>query len=443
MDKAEIKELIKKDEIRFISLQFSDFQGMVKSVTIPSSEIEKLFTRGIWFDGSSIQGYCRIHESDMYLKPDPDSFAVIPWLKDPESKTARLICDVFKPTGEPFEGDPRYILKKVLEEAKGLGFIYNVGAEPEFFLFRKENGIKTLTHDIGGYFDLSMDQAYGIRAEMANALEDFGIEVEMSHHEVAYGQHEIDFKYSDALKAADNIMTFKFTLKAIANKNDLHATFMPKPIFGINGSGMHCHQSLADANSGKNLFYDDSDEYKLSKTAKSFIEGQLDNIIGISAVLSPLVNSYKRLVPGYEAPVYICWARTNRSALIRIPGIPEGSGSSARAELRCPDPSCNPYLALAVMLKAGLEGIRSKSELRDPVEEDVFEFDDKMLEEKYIKTLPGSLILAIEEMEKSAVAKKVFGPSTFRKYVASKKAEWDEYRLQVHRWEIDKYLERY
>ncbi|MBN2423210.1 glutamine synthetase [Candidatus Woesearchaeota archaeon] len=440
MKEEQLLEQVKKEGVRFINLQFSDFMGMVKSVTIPVKELEKVLKRGSWFDGSSVEGYMRIHESDMYLKPDINTYAVIPWFSSEEIKTARFICDVYRSNNEPFEGDPRYILKKVIKEASDLGFIFNVGAEPEFFLFKKDNGIKTLTHDVGGYFDLSMDKAFEIRAEMANALEKFGIKVEMGHHEVAPGQHEIDFQYADALTAADNVITFKFTLKAIANKYDLHATFMPKPIFGINGSGMHCHQSLADKNSGKNLFYDSEDEYKLSKLAKSFIEGQLRNIKGISAILSPLVNSYKRLVPGYEAPVYICWARVNRSALIRIPGIPEGRSQSARAELRCPDPSCNPYLAFAAMLKAGVDGIKQKFELRKPVEEDVYEFDDDKLKKYYIDTLPGSLNEALYEMKKSKIAKQTFGETTFGKYYHAKKAEWDEYRLRVHQWELDKYL---
>ncbi|MBD3203598.1 glutamine synthetase [Candidatus Woesearchaeota archaeon] len=443
MDKEKLLEKVKKDNIKFVNLQFSDMMGIVKSVTIPVADLKEAVTKGVWFDGSSVEGYMRVHESDMYLMPDIKTYSVIPWFSSDEIKTARLICDVYMPDGKPFKGDPRHILKKVLKEAKEMGYIFNVGPEPEFFLFKRENGIKTLTHDVGGYFDLSMDRAFEIRAKMTNALEKFGIKVETSHHEVAPGQHEIDFQYTDALTAADNVITFKFTLKAIANKYNLHATFMPKPIAGINGSGMHVHQSLADINTGKNKFFDPENEYKLSKLARHFVEGQLKNVKGMSAVLSPLVNSYKRLVPGYEAPAYVCWARVNRSALIRIPGIPKGRGQSARAELRCPDPSCNPYIAFAVMLKAGLMGIKKEMKLRGPVEEDVYEFDDDKLRQHYIEMLPGSLYEAIEEMKRSEVVKKTLGEETFNKYLNTKKAEWDNYRLKVHQWEIDKYLTLY
>ncbi|MFH0875489.1 MAG: type I glutamate--ammonia ligase [archaeon] len=440
MKKMNTLEKIKKDNIKFISLQFSDIMGRVKNVTIPAEEAERAFTQGIWFDGSSVEGYMRIHESDMYLKPDESTYAVIPWLTRDEIKTARFICDVYTPEGKPFENDPRYILKKALKTAENMGYKYNVGAEPEFFLFKKENGIKTLFNDVGGYFDLSIDSAYEIRAEMMNALEAFGIKGERGHHEVAPGQHEIGFRYDDALRAADNVITFKFTLKAIAQKYDLHATFMPKPMFGINGSGMHCHQSLTDLE-GKNIFYDEKDAYRLSAVAKSFIEGQLKNVKGISAVLSPIVNSYKRLVPGYEAPVYVCWARVNRSALIRLPGFTKPN--AARCELRCPDGSCNPYLAFAVMLRSGLDGIKSNLSLRAPVEENVYKFDDTKLKEKYIDTLPSSLFEAVSEMEKNKVAKETLGEEMFNKYIMIKKKEWDEYRLRVHAWELDKYLEVY
>jgi glutamine synthetase len=443
MDQKDVLKKVKDDRIRFVNLQFSDFMGRVKSLTIPVSELDKSLDRGTWFDGSSVEGYTRIHESDMYLKPDPDTYAVIPWLDTDDLRTARLICDVYRPDGKPFEGDPRYILKKALQAAKEQGYLFNVGPEPEFYLFRRDNGLKTLTHDVGGYFDLSMDKATEIRADIANKLQKFGICVEMSHHECGPGQHEIDFKYGDALKTADNVITLKFTVKAIAEKYGLLATFMPKPVYGIAGSGMHCHQSLADAKTGKNLFFDASDKYKLSKLAKSYVEGQLRHIRGMSAVLSPLVNSYKRLVPGYEAPVYICWARVNRSALIRIPGIHEGIGSAARAELRCPDPGCNPYLAFAVMLKAGLDGVKNSYAIREPVEEDVYEFDEAKLKEKYIETMPGSLNEALAEMEKSAIVKAAFGEETFMKYLRAKKAEWDEYRIKVHPWEVDRYIEIY
>ncbi len=434
-------ERAKQDGVTYVLLQFSDLAGMVKNVTIPVSELPKALDSGIWFDGSSVQGYLRIHESDMFLKPDAKTYAVIPWLDTDELRTARLICDVHMPDGSHFAGDPRHILRKALKEAADLGYRYNVGPEPEFFLFRKDNGLRTLPNDVAGYFDLSMDRAYEIRAEMTNALSKFGIKVEAAHHEVAVGQHEIDFEYGDALTTADHVITFKFVLKAIALRHGLHATFMPKPVFGINGSGMHCHQSLADIKTGKNMFYSPEDEYKLSDLAKHFIEGQLQHVKGMSAVLSPLVNSYKRLVPGYEAPAYICWARVNRSALIRIPGIHSGNGSSARAELRCPDPACNPYLAFAVMLRSGLSGMKGKHPLRKPVEEDVYHFDDKKLKEKYIETLPGSLKEALVAMEADGMVKETLGEDTYQKFLALKNSEWDDYRLSVSQWEIDRYLD--
>jgi len=324
----------KEDNVYFVSLQFSDIYGIAKSLTIPVKQLESAFKYGVWFDGSSIEGFTRICESDMVLKPDPSTYAIIPWLTTEEQATARLICDVYTPENKPFEGDPRYILKKVMKEAEEMGYIYNTGPELEFFLLKRENGIKPLSHDVGGYFDLSLDKAYEIRRDMTNALEKFGIEVEASHHEVAAGQHEIDFRYDNALRTADNVMTLRFTLKATAEKHGLYATFMPKPIFGINGSGMHVHQSLFDLE-GKNVFYDEKDKYKLSKAAYNFIAGQLEHIKAIAAVTSPTVNSYKRLVPGYEAPVYICWGQINRSALIRIPRYTKGKEQSIRAELRC------------------------------------------------------------------------------------------------------------
>jgi glutamine synthetase len=355
-----ILEHAKKDNVKFVNLQFSDIVGNVKSVTIPIRRLKDALEDGVWFDGSSIEGFARIHESDMFLKLDPTTYRIIPWYKG-EEKTARFICDIYDTEGKPFEGDPRFILKSVMEEARKMGFVYNTGPELEFFLFRKEDSeIKPLPHDKGGYFDLSMDFAFEVRKDMVLALEKMGINAETSHHEVACAQHEIDFKYSDALTTADNASTLKFTLKAIAQKHDLHATFMPKPIFGTNGSGMHVHQSLFDLETGKNLFYNPKDKYKLSTTAYHFIAGQLAHVKGMSAILAPTVNSYKRLVPGYEAPVYICWAQINRSALIRIPRYTEGREQSTRCELRCPDPSCNPYLAFAIMLKAGLEGIKRK-----------------------------------------------------------------------------------
>jgi glutamine synthetase len=440
-EKEAVLERAKKDGVKFVDLQFTDLFGTIKSVTIPVEFLGESLEKGTWFDGSSIEGFTRICESDMYLMPDPTTYAVIPWKVLESGSTARMMCDVYMPDGKPFEGDPRYILKKVLKEADDMGFVYNTGPEFEFFLFKDDNGkIIPVPHDKAGYFDLSTDLAYGVRRDMVLALERLGLQVEMSHHEVADGQHEIDFKYGSALKTADNAITLKYTFKAIAHAHGLHASFMPKPIFGINGSGMHVHQSLFDKK-GNTMFYDANDEYKISATAKSFIAGQLEHVKSMSAILAPTVNSYKRLVPGYEAPVYICWASKNRSALIRVPRISQGREKAARCELRCPDPSCNPYLAFAVMLKAGLDGVKRKLKPPEPVNEDVYEFDDKKLEEKYIKTLPGSLGEAIEEMKKSKLVKEALGEHAYNQFIRNKTAEWDEYRIAVTDWELNKYLE--
>ncbi len=436
-----ILEKAKNDNVKFVNLQFSDMIGNVKSLMIPINRLRDALEDGVWFDGSSIEGFARIHESDMFLKPDPTTYRVIPWYRGGE-KTARLICDIYTPDGKPFEGDPRFILKRVVEEAGKMGFVYNTGPELEFFLFKKENSeIKPLPHDKGGYFDLSMDLAFEVRKDMVLALEKMGIEAETSHHEVAYAQHEIDFKYSDALTTADNAMTLKFTLKAIAQKHDLHATFMPKPIFGINGSGMHVHQSLFDIKTGKNLFYDRKDKYRLSKIAYQFIAGQLDHVKGMSAILAPTVNSYKRLVPGYEAPVYICWAQINRSALIRIPRYTEGREQATRCELRCPDPSCNPYLAFAVMLKTGLDGIKKKKRPPKPVEENVYGFDNGRLEELKIDVLPHSLWEAIKELKRDKLVQEALGQNIFERYTEAKTKEWDDFRINVTEWEVKRYLE--
>jgi len=442
MENQEILEKAKTDNVRFIQLQFTDIHGTIKAVTIPVHQLKESLEKGIWFDGSSIEGFTRIAESDMYLKPDTETYAILPW--EPEDKkVARLICDVYTPDGKPFEGDPRYILKKVLKEAVDLGFTYNVGPELEFFMFKPdENGdIKPKPHDRASYFDYSPGyQSETVRSEIITAIEALGLEVEASHHEVAPNQHEIGFKYGDALTQADKCMTFKLATKSIATKHGLYATFMPKPIFGENGSGMHVHQSLFNKD-GKNAFFDTEDKYKLSKTAKSFIAGQLKHIKGISAVTAPTVNSYKRLVPGYEAPVYICWAQINRSSLIRIPRYATGKEQATRCELRCPDPSCNPYLAFAVMLKAGLQGIKENLEPPAPVEEDVYEFDETKLKEHKIDTLPASLGEAIAALRESRVAKEALGEHSFKIYLAAKEKEYDEFRLQVTEWEHKKYLE--
>jgi len=441
-----VKEMI-NNKIDYINLQFSDIMGMAKSVTIPMSKFQDALDFGLWFDGSSVEGFTRIFESDMLLKPDMNTIAVIPWLSDDKSKIARVICDVYTPDGKPYEGDPRYILKKALKEAEDMGYEFNTGPELEFFLFKMENGeVKTNggyaleTHDKGQYFDLVLDLGYDVRREMIDALQAMGIEVETSHHEVAPGQHEIDFKYGDALTTADRVMTLKYTLKAIAQKHGLYATFMPKPITGVNGNGMHVHQSLFSKKTGDNIFFKKSDKYKLSKLAYQFMAGQLENVKAMAALLNPTVNSYKRLVPGYEASTYICWAQINRSALIRVPRYSPGKEKSTRMEIRCPDPSANPYLAFAVLLKAGLHGIKNKLVPPAPVEEDVFEFDEQKLDSRHIEFLPYSLWRALKALEKNDIMRELLGDEFIIKYSYAKKAEWDDYRIQVSQWELDRYL---
>ena len=443
MANPEILENIQKDDVKFIQLQFTDLYGIVKSLTIPIKQLSDALKNGVWFDGSSILGFSRICESDMYLKPDISTYSIIPWLNSEYGNTARFICEVYNPDGKPFEGDPRFILKKILAEAKEMGFVYRTGPEMEFFLFKTEDGLSPLPHDKGSYFDLTTDEAYDIRRDMTVTLEKFGIEIETTHHEVARGQHEISFRYGDALQTADSAVTLKFVVKAIAQKHGLHATFMPKPIANINGSGMHVHQSLFNIKSNKNVFFEEKDEYKLSRTAYNFIAGQLSHIKGMSAILSPTVNSYKRLVPGYEAPVYICWGRTNRSALIRVPSSFRGNPQATRVELRSADPSCNIYLAFAIMLKAGLEGIKNNLKAPAPLEEDLFLYSEEKLNELKIDTIPHSLWETLQELKKDEVIKSTLGNHTFEKYIEAKNKEWNEYSIQVSKWEIDKYLERY
>lgn len=437
----DVLELAAREGVQFVNLQFSDILGVVKSVTIPINQLEDAIEHGKWFDGSSIEGFCRIAESDMYLLPDLSTFAVIPWQKG----LARVICWVYTPDGELFAGDPRAVLAKTLQEAKELGYTFNVGPELEFFLFKKDEfgNIDALPHDRGGYFDLTTDEAFHIREDMTHALEALGIKVETAHHEVAAGQHEIDFQYAEALTTADNALTFRYTLKAIAQKHGLHTTFMPKPIHGINGSGMHCHMSLFDINTGNNAFYDGNDPYGLSKTARHFIAGILAHAKSMIAVWAPLVNSYKRLVPGYEAPVYISWARNNRSALVRIPRVSPTQPKATRVELRCPDPSCNPYLAFALMLKAGLDGIKRELPLMGPVEENLYDFDAEMRAARNVEALPGSLGKAIEAMEADPLVRETMGEHLYARYLEGKTQEWDEYRTQVSQWELDRYLSIY
>jgi len=436
MDKEKIIEKVKREKIEFIDLMFSDLSGNLKSITISPRELRDCLDNGKWFDGSSIEGFTRIHESDMMLIPDFSTFILLPWPRD-EKKVARLICDVYDPDETPFLGDPRYVLRRIQEKAREKGYIYNVGPEIEFFLFRsKEN---RTYHDTAGYFDFSpRDMATDIRAVIVSTLETLGINVEMSHHEVAPSQHEIDIEYGEALNTADKVMVLKQAIKTVANNRNLYATFMPKPIFGIPGSGMHTHQSLLDKDC-ENLFYDKKDEYKLSSLSHYFLGGQLKHIREMAAVLNPTVNSYKRLISGYEAPIYICWGQRNRSALIRVPRYSKGREKSTRLELRCPDPSCNPYLAFAVMLAAGLKGIEKKIEPPDPVEEDVYGFDDRKLAEFYIKTLPGDLGEAIEEFKRSKLMKETLGEHVFNKYLEIKTTEWSEFQKSVTDWEFERY----
>jgi len=442
--KEQISRRVAEEGIEFISLQFTDIVGLVKSVVIPVAELDVPLHRGVWFDGSSVEGFARIAESDMYLVPDLDTYAVIPWERD-GGVTARFICDVYRPDGKPFEGDPRYVLKKALREAEQRGWSFNTGPEPEFFLFRRDSNGQAIPepHDRGGYFDLSTDRGLMVRNEMIRALSAFGIRVEASHHEVATGQHEIDFRYTNALRAADNVVTFKTTLKEVARLRGLHATFMPKPITGIAGSGMHVHQSLVDVHTGANAFSDGNSQYGLSTMARQFIAGQLTHARAMSAVLAPLVNSYKRLVPGYEAPAYVSWGQTNRSALIRVPQVQADRPESTRLELRCPDPSCNPYLAFAVMLRAGLDGIHRELEPPPISNEDLYHLDDRGREARGLSTLPGSLGEALTEFAADPLMRETLGDHIFSRFLEAKQSEWQAYSMQVGDWELDRYLRIY
>ena len=436
---------IEANNVDFLRLQFTDILGTVKNVSIPASQAEKAFTEGIYFDGSSIEGFVRIQESDMRLKPDPSTFAILPWrARDDGTAAGRLICDVIDTsTGKPFAGDPRTVLKSVIAEAEEMGFTANAGPEPEFFLFEEdENGrATTTTHDAGGYFDLApKDLASDVRRDIIYGLEEMGFDVEASHHEVAEGQHEIDFKYEDILTTADNVATFRSVVRAIAAQHDLHATFMPKPIPRINGSGMHTHLSLFTED-GDNAFHDDDDEFNLSDTAKSFLAGVLDHAPAITAVANPTVNSYKRLVPGYEAPVYVAWSDVNRSALIRKPAARVPAAS--RIELRSPDPSCNPYLAFAAILHAGLDGIKRDLTAPDPVRENIYDFDEEMRQEYGIDTLPGNLEQAVDALEADEVVQDALGEHVAEKFVEAKRAEFADYRVDVSDWELDRYLETF
>jgi glutamine synthetase len=443
MDAKDLIKRVKEDNVNFISLQFTDVLGAVKSVDMPLHNLEGALEDGVWFDGSSVEGFARIQESDMRLVLDPDTYAVLPWSPE-NSRRARVFCDIFMPDGKPFEGDPRGTLKRMLAKLADRGWTYNIGPEPEFFLFKGTNGhgVHPVPHDVGGYFDFSsFDEAVVVRTELMEALMSMGLEVEVGHHEVALGQHEIDFRFANALKAADNVLTLKYTVKAIAAQHGLTASFMPKPVFGINGSGMHCHQSLFDTK-GNNLFFDDKDEFKLSKTAYAFIAGQLEHARALAAIVAPTVNSYKRLVPGYEAPVYIGWAQSNRSALVRIPRYTEGRNKSMRAELRFPDPSSNPYLAFAGMLAAALDGIDNKMTPPAPLNNvNLYHLNAEERAKMGVGSLPGSLAEALNELAKDEVIKNALGTTTYEAFARAKWEEWDEFRLRVTDYEIERYLE--
>ena len=438
--KEDIIRMVREDDVEFIRMQFTDIFGQMKNVAITASQIEKAVNNEIMIDGSSIEGFVRIQESDQYLRPDLDTFTVLPW-RPQHGKVARLICDVYNPDGTPFIGDPRGALRRMLKKASDMGYSFNVGPECEFFLFQTDETGKptTATNDEAGYFDLGpLDHGESTRREICMALEAMGFEIEASHHEVAAGQHEIDFKYAPALTAADNIMTFKLAVKSLAQKNGLHATFMPKPIFGVNGSGMHTNMSLFK--DGKNIFFDEKGDKKLSDDARHFIAGLLEHVSGMTAVLNPLVNSYKRLVPGYEAPCYTAWSASNRSALIRIPAA---RGQSTRVELRCPDPACNPYLALTVCLAAGLDGIERRLTPPAEITENIFAMSPEERTARGIHSLPGSLHSAVVAMTKDKLVCDSLGGHIVDQYVAGKLKEWEAYRTQVSSWEIERYLITY
>jgi len=443
MDAKDLLKRVKEDHIKFISYQFTDINGAVKSLDGPADRLAECLDNGIWFDGSSIEGFTRIQESDMHLRVDADTYAVLPWSPE-ETRRARVLCEVYKPSGEPFEGDPRGRLKANLKKLKEeRGWTFNIGPEPEFFLFLRNGSesIHPVPYDVGSYFDFSPnDQAVIVRTEIMSTLKTMGLEIEVGHHEVALGQHEIDFRFDEALKTADNVLTFKTAVKAVAMKHGLIASFMPKPVFGINGSGMHCHQSInAD---GQNLFFDGDDPAHLSKIAHGFIAGQLKHARAFSAVVAPSVNSYKRLVPGYEAPVYIGWAEVNRSALIRIPRVNRGNSNGVRIELRCPDPSANPYLAFNAMLAAGLDGIDKQLACPEPLNNiNVYELDEEARQALGVEMLPGSLKEALDLFLQDGVLKAALGEMLTEKFVESRLAEWEAFRVNVSDWEVSRYLE--
>ena len=438
--KEDVLQMVEEEDVEFIRLQFTDIFGMLKNVAITSSQLEKALNNKCMFDGASIEGFLRIAESDMYLYPDLSTLEIFPW-RPQQGKVARLICDVYRPNGQPFEGDSRNVLKKAIANAAQLGYTFDVGPECEFFLFHTDENTlpTTITHEQAGYFDLGpLDFGENARRDMVLTLEEMGFEIESSHHAGAPAQHKIDFRYDEALKTADNIMTFKLAVKTIAKRHGLHATFMPKPKYGVHGSGMHINMSLSK--DGKNIFHDENDANGLSKEAYYFIGGLMKHMKGMTAITNPLVNSYKRLVPGYEAPVYIAWSANNRSPLIRIPAE---RGENTRIELRCPDPTANPYLALAVCLEAGLDGIKNKIEPPKSIDRNVFEMSEEERNAEGIEAIPGTLIEAVNELEKDELIKETLGEHVAKNYIHAKKCEWNEYRSQVSEWETNQYLYKF
>jgi glutamine synthetase len=436
-DPGEVIARVESENIEFVRFWFTDILGQLKSFAVGKDELTEAFEQGMGFDGSSITGFNRIEESDMIAMPDPSTFKLLPW-RGPEHKVGRVFCDVLTPDGAPYEGDPRFVMKRALARAEEMGFDdYFLGPELEFFLFKDSEGTEVL--DKGGYFDLTtLDAASDFRRDVVFTLRELGIPVEYTHHEVGPSQHEIDMRFADGLAMSDNTMTYRIAVKEVAMQYGYHATFMPKPLFGENGSGMHTHQSLFT--DGKNAFFDADDDYYLSDVAKAFIAGQLRHARELSALFAPSVNSYKRLVPGYEAPVYVAWSRRNRSALVRVPLYHPGKEKATRMELRCPDPSCNPYLTFAALLQAGLEGIERGYELPEPMERNLYDLSPQEREERGIEQLPETLGEAIDHMSHSEVVRKALGDHIFPRYVELKREEWDEYRVQVSQWELDRYL---
>ncbi len=435
--KQEILKIVKEKKVKFIRMLFTDVLGFLKGFAITPDELEGALDEGMGFDGSSIEGFARIEESDMIARPDPDTFAIIPWRSGSEHAVARMFCDIYEPSGKPFEGDPRFVLKRNLAKAKEKGFTYYVGPELEYFYFANSQKAEPL--DQGGYFDqVPLDVAQDLRRDTILTMQTMGIQVEYSHHEVAASQHEIDLRYSDALSMADNVMTYRLVVKEIARQHGVYATFMPKPIFGINGSGMHVHQSLFKGD--KNAFFDKNGRYHLSATGQAYTAGLLKHAPEITSITSQWVNSYKRLVPGYEAPVYICWAQMNRSALVRVPMYKPGKEKATRIEYRSPDPACNPYLAFSVMLASGLDGIKNNEKLAEPANDNIYHMGEEQRQKLGIRSLPEDLLEAIRITEKSKLVRECLGEKVFEYFIRNKKMEWDEYKAQVTQYEVEKYL---